>query len=47
MSFMKSALVESFSDKLLASYHYNLLHEATQGKTSRLFSFQIYVIFSA
>ena len=29
---LKAALVDRFSEKLPARYHYNLLHEATQGK---------------
>jgi hypothetical protein len=29
---LKTALVDRFSEKLPARYHYNLLHEATQGK---------------
>jgi hypothetical protein len=29
---LKAALVDHFSEKLPARYHYNLLHEATQGK---------------
>jgi hypothetical protein len=29
---LKAALVDRFSEKLPASYHYNILHEATQGK---------------
>jgi hypothetical protein len=36
---LKAALVDHFTEKLPARYHYNFLHEATQGKEESLIQF--------